>query len=233
MRNNRNAFGIAEPRMVTIHSEPLHLPHYAILGLQPAETDWEWLGMLHAATNWGFRNAFPYRYIDSECHFDVFYAKRPGKFLPLILRNFAEEQTNSLVGFHTSSLHKIKNKNKTLPNQLSLFMDDDIPETLDLNDPQYAHDNPDDLRRWNEITALLSKDALPLESFSFLLPLQYTEYELYTSFLNHLDKVKGLHYRYISGNDLADDRLFYSILRFHTELKQKIYHSSGQYSSNE
>lgn len=232
MRNSRNAFGIAEPRMVTIQSEPLHLPHYAMLGLQPAAKGWEWLGMLHAATNWGFRNAFPYRYTDSECHFEVFYARRPGKFLPIILRNTAEEQSRSLVGFHNASLHKIKNKNKTLPNQLSLFMDD-TPETLDIHDPQYAHDNPDDLRRWNEITAQLSHDALPLESFSYLLPFQYSEYELYTPFLNHLEKVKGLQYRYISGNELADDRFFYSILRFHTELRHRIYHSSGQYSSKE
>ncbi len=236
MTGKRNSFGIADPRTVTIKTEQLHLPYFTIIGLQPEQPEWEWLGLLHTATNWLFRKSVFHPYKESEYCFDTFYVrKRNTSFLPILLKNKASDSKTSLVAYHFPALHRIAIKSKTLPNQLSLFTEEDTPSViLDINDSRYYKHNPDDIRCWNEINAFLSRHSLPLDRFDYLLPVCYDAYELYIPLIDHLSRVKGLRYRLITGNEIGDDRFFYSFLGFEHQLRQTFNgQSSGKYSSKE
>ncbi len=233
MKQKRNAFGLAETQTIRITSPSLNLPLFAMLCLQPAQPDEEWWGMLYAATNWGFRNAFPSKFNEADCSFEIYYSRRPEKFLPIILKNTATDGKTRLLSFQSASLHHIKNSGRTLPNQLSLFGEENIPDTLDVEDPQYEHNNPDDLRRWNELTAFMARHSVPLGQFRYLMPFQFEDYDRITPFLNHILKMEGLQFRYLSGNLLENDHLFYQISICQQEIRQRIYKYPGKYSSNE
>lgn len=232
MSNSRNAFGIAQTRTVTIRLESLDLQQLVLLGLQPSQPKWEWLGLLHKATNLAFRNTMPLQYTDSDYTFETFAASRP--YLPMIIRNRSTEGNKLLLGYHSSALHRINHaRGKVLPNQLSLFPEEAIAPTLDMDDPKYLKNNPDDLIQWNRLVGYLSCQAVPLEEFSYLLPFQYEEYVSYLPLLNHLRRVEGLQYRFIAGHELGDDQLFYSLFAYQSKLRRHYFDSSGRYSSKE
>ena len=233
MNQVRNQLGTAPAKKVTLNSQKLHLPYYALLGLMPEQTEWEWLGGLHSTTRWGFRRAVPYRYEEEGYSFDAFYALKSRHYLPVFIKNIDSEGQTSLLAYSKPAIHTIRIPSKTLPNQLTLFPDEIEKETLENDNPEYFQNNPDDIRRWNEITAFMAKNSVPLDRFRYLLPIRYEEYEWLTPLLNHLLRVKGLHYRYIPGSEIGDDRLFYSIQSFQHNLLNIIYGSSGRYSSKE
>lgn len=232
MSSSRNAFGIAQTRTVTIRMESLDLQQLVLLGLRPKQPEWEWLGLLHEATHLAFRNTLPFHYTDSDYTFASFAARRP--YLPMLIRNRSTEGNKLLLGYHSTALHRInQSRGKALPNQLSLFPEEAITPSLGMDDPKYLKNNPDDLMQWNRLVGYLSRQAVPLEEFSYLLPFQYEEYVSYLPLLNHLCRVEGLQYRFIAGHELGDDQLFYSLFTYQSTLRKRCYDSSGKYSSKE
>lgn len=227
----RNVFGIAEPQVVRIGFKPLHLPFYALLGLQPAQEEWVWLGLIHTATNWGFRQdrLHPLK-TDEGYTFPVYHIQRTGNIATLI-RNLDENGQIRLLDYQAPALNMLHSHPKTLPNQLSLFPEETgSTQQIDLEGKEYQEYNPDDLRQWNTITALLAGKSQPLTRFRYLLPISYQNFEAMTPFLCHLARIPGLQYRFITGTEIGNDQLFY-IIRRHTDIlaqRKKNYRSSGR-----
>lgn len=225
VRSARNALGIAADKSAKLSSESLFLSCYALLGIQPKQPEKEWLGQLFSASGWCFRKAvlhpFEAKLTQPAYRFPVFYARRPGRHLSLLIQNTGENGGRELLSFQNNGLYRIKLNAKVLPNQLALFAEEAIP-TIQPDEDKVKNYNPENIRRWNEITAYLEEHSVPLPSFRYLLLLSYETYEQDVPLLNHLHKVPGLQYRYIAGDSIGNDHLLYQLLSFQNELIQLI-----------
>ncbi|MBO4282953.1 MAG: hypothetical protein J5873_07185 [Bacteroidales bacterium] len=227
MNNNpRNALGTAKEKNVRLTPVSLQLSCYALLGLQPRQPEKEWLGLLQATTDWCFRKAvlhpFEAELTQPAYRFPVFYARRPGRHTAFLFQNTDESGERQLLSFQNNALYRIKSNTKVLPNQLALFSFEDEETPLTMEPEAFERYNPENIRRWNEITAYLDGHSTPLPSFSYLLPLSFQTYEQEAPLLSHLHKVAGLQYRYIAGESIGNDHLLYQLLRFQNELTQRI-----------
>lgn len=238
----RDAFGYAKTSVKKISIAYPDAKLYAMLCLQPAGNpeDGIWMSQLARSTDWRYRESHGNPFVFYEKirqEFPVFYAKRP-KTLSVLIRNISEDGEKKLISYDGNSCCRISNPNpKVLPNQFSLFEEE--PENLiSTEDDSYSDYNPYDVDRWNEISAYLERQSQPLTEFRWLLPVNYFNCACLRPFLNHLERIPGLHYRFLSHEMIQNPGLLYEIKRYEENLRDlifppKAYSSVGRNSSKD
>lgn len=239
----RNAFGIAQTKVKKISIEYPDARLYAILCLQPAGNPENavWLSQLARATDWRFRESHfrPLAFHDNQQQaFPIYYAKRPGNKISLMIRNTAEKGEKKLLSYDSSACCRISQPNtKVLPNQLSLF-EEEPEEQLSTEDENLGALNPYDVDCWNAVTKYLAKQSKPLTEFSWLLPVNYYNCAFMRPLLNHLERISGLRYRFLSYETIQDHELLHEIKQYEENLHEQAfsnrsYSGDGRNSSNE
>lgn len=233
----RDAFGIAKTtvRKITVEYPDARL--YAMLCLQPAGNpeDAVWLSQLAQATEWRFRESRFNPFVlheNPQQAFPVFYARRPKRKMGIMIRNTAEDGERKLLSYSSSACCRIDQPNaKILPNQLSLFEEE--PEVLlSPDDERYRNYNPQEVEYWNELAAYLERKSQPLTEFSWLLPVNYFNCAILRPLLNHLDRIPGLQYRFLSHRMIPDLGMLYELKSYEENLKEQVV-PKRRYSSEE
>lgn len=211
----RDAFGVAATRVRKIPRQSPDSKLYAMLCLQPSGKPENalWLSQVKRATDWNFHtNHFCLDlHKNGQHNFPVYYSKRPGKKMVILISNLSENGEQRLLSYGGNACCHISVPNaKVLPNQLSLF-EEEPEEVLSAEDEAYENNNPYDISIWNETSAYLERHSQPLTEFSWLLPVNYFNCEYLRPFLHHLERIPGLNYRFLPHEMIEDVDLIMEI----------------------
>ena len=208
---NPDAFGNSSPKTYKMKTQILDMAFHGLLLLRHPADGMGLSDLLWRHTRLMFRPSAPpfcYQNKENSYTFATFSAFKPSNrhFFPFLVSNQAENANIKLFSYKKPAISLLSKDKNTLPNQLSLFPEEKPPLT---QSEDYTHLNAEELQRWNEIGRFLQDHSTPLAEFQYLMPLSIQIGEMLYPFLIHLQKIEGLYFKFIAGDEVKQPEIFY------------------------